>query len=224
MERDADGQSPVRDEIKSKSGLWQNRAVPVVRPPARMEVGELLIRRWRLSDVDPLRLAVAESLDELRPWLIWANGDTGEQAAFLEASVAGWEQGDRFEYGVENPRGQLVAGMGLMRRIGPGGLELGYWVHSAHTGCGIAKLAAARLTAAALELPDIDHVQIHHDRANRRSGAVPAALGFELIEEIAKDTLAPSDTGRDLVWRMRREDFSTSPARILLESADRAGR
>jgi hypothetical protein len=46
-----------------------------------MEVGELLIRRWRLADVEALQHAVAESLRELRPWLAWANGDTSEQRA-----------------------------------------------------------------------------------------------------------------------------------------------
>ncbi len=187
------------------------------RPPARLQIGELVIRRWRLSDADALQVAVTESRDELRPWLIWANDETSEQSSFPEESLRGWEAGDRFEYAIESHQGVLLGSIGLMRRIGPGGLELGYWVHSAHTGRGIAKLAAARLTAAALELSGIDHVEIHHDKANLRSGAVPAALGFVLVEEIDKDTLAPSDTGRDLVWRMWHQDFAASRARALLD-------
>ena len=190
-----------------------------LRPPARMRVGDLTLRRWHLSDVEALQRAVAESLKELRPWLIWANGDTGEQASFLEASVAGWEQGDRFEYGIESPQGQLVGSIGLMQRIGPGGLELGYWVHSAHTGQGIAKLAAAKLTEAAFELPGVEHVEIHHDKGNLRSGAVPEALGFTFVKEIVKYGLAPGDTGRDLIWRLRLEDFPASRAGALLADA-----
>ncbi len=189
-----------------------------------MEVGELVIRRWRLSDVDALQRAVAESLPELSPWLIWADGDPHGESTFLASTAVAWERGERFEYAIENRQGTLLASVGLMRRIGPRGLELGYWVHSAHTGRGIAKLAAAKLTAAGLELPGVDHIEIHHDKANLRSGAVPAGLGFEMIEEIAKETLAPSDTGRDLVWRLRLQDFPASNARALLAAAADRGR
>lgn len=47
-----------------------------------------------------------------------------------------------------------------MARIGPGGLETGYWVHQAHTRRGLATAAAAALTDAALALPGIDRVEI----------------------------------------------------------------
>jgi RimJ/RimL family protein N-acetyltransferase len=188
-----------------------------------MEVGQLVIRRWRLADVEALQRAVSESLQELRPWLAWASAAGSGEGAFLAGSAVGWEQGERFEYGLEDRSGRLIGSMGLMRRIGPGGLELGYWVHSAHTGKGVAKLAAARLTAAALEMPDVDHVEIRHDRNNLPSGAVPAGLGFELVGELDREPLATSDSGHDLIWRLRGEDFQASKARALLAAAERAG-
>lgn len=188
-------------------------------PPARLSAGELLLRRWRAEDVDALQRAVAESIKQLRPWLAWANDQRSAQAAFLEATAAGWEQGERFEYAIENQARELVGSVGLMRRIGPGGLEIGYWVHSAHTRRGIAKLAAAALTSAAFELSWVDHVEIHHDKANLASGAVPAALGFEMIEEIYKPPIAEADSGHDLIWRLTRDDYPGSRALSLLEGA-----
>jgi ribosomal-protein-serine acetyltransferase len=187
------------------------------RPPERFVVGDLLIRRWRSDDVEELQRAVAESLKELRAWLVWADDDMAAQASFLEATAAGWERGERFEYAIEDREGKLLGSVGLMRRIGPGGLEIGYWVHSAHTRRGIAKRAAATLTAAAFGLPWVDHVEIHHDKENLASGSVPAGLGFQMVQEIYKPPMAEADSGRDLLWRLTRDDYPDSRAGSLME-------
>jgi len=92
-----------------------------------------------------------------------------------------------------------------MGRIGPGGLEIGYWVHAAHVRRGIATLAAGALTDAALRLGGVDHVEIHHDEANLASGAVPARLGFRDLGVFrGEPNPAPGGTGRDIRWRMDR--------------------
>jgi ribosomal-protein-serine acetyltransferase len=190
------------------------------RPPARILVGDLVIRRWRSEDLDNVQRAVSESIQQLRPWLAWANDERSAQAEFLEATALGWEQGERFEYAIEDPQGSLLGSAGLMRRIGPGGLEIGYWVHSAHTRRGIAKLAAAALSAAAFRLPWVDHVEIHHDKENLASGAVPAGLGFQMIEEVYKAPMAAADSGHDLIWRLSRDSYPESRARSLVEHAE----
>lgn len=192
-------------------------------PPERLSGGELLLRRWRADDLDALQRAVAESIAQLRPWLAWANEQRVAQAAFLEATALGWVQGERFEYAIEDRRQNLLGSVGMMRRIGPGGLEIGYWVHSAHTRRGIAKLAAAMLTSAAFGLEWVNHVEIHHDKENLASGAVPAGLGYLMIEEVYKPPLAEADSGHDVIWRLTREQFPGSPAAELLERSSDAG-
>ena len=187
-------------------------------PPERLLAGDLVIRRWRPEDADDLQRAVAESIRELRPWLAWANDELAAQVSFLEATAAGWKQGERFEYAIEDQQGNLLGSVGLMRRIGPGGLEIGYWVHSAHTRRGVAKLAVAAVTSAAFALPWVDHVEIHHDRENLASGAVPAGLGFRMIDELYRPPIAAADSGHDLVWRLAREQYPDSPGPALLES------
>jgi ribosomal-protein-serine acetyltransferase len=69
-----------------------------------------------------------------------------------------------------------------MRRIGPGGLEIGYWLHAASTGRGLATAAVAALVGQAFALPDIERVEIVHDQANIASGAIPRRLGFTEIQ------------------------------------------
>ena len=83
-----------------------------------------------------------------------------------------------------------------MARIGDGGLEIGYWVHPGFTGRGVATAAAAALTEAALALPGIDRVEIHHDILNLASGRVPAKLGYDCVGTTATTVeLAPGDSG-----------------------------
>lgn len=186
-----------------------------VRPPERIALGRLELTRWQARDLADLQAAVSASIAELQGWLAWASDDRTAQRAFLETTSRCWEAGERFEYAIRVRTG-VAGGVGLMRRIGPGGLEIGYWVHSAHTGAGLAKLASAALTEAAFELPGVDHVEIHHDEANLASRAIAAGLGFELVERIQKTPAAALETGTDLVWRLDRAAFPAGEARALL--------
>src|SRR5438093_1311993 len=83
-------------------------------------------------------------------------------------------------------------GRGLHRRIGPGGLEIGYWVHVDHVGHGYATTAAGALTTLAFEDPAITHVEIHVEPANAASNRVPEKLGFELVGKKRVEPEAPA--------------------------------
>ena len=99
--------------------------------------------------------------------------------------------------------GRVVGGCGLHRRIARDGLELGYWVHPRFTRRSLATTAAWLLTDAALRLPSITHVEIHHDKANVAS--VPGRLGFGLLAEVPDEIEAPAEIGIECQWRMDRE-------------------
>jgi len=92
-----------------------------------------------------------------------------------------------------------------MARIGPGGLEIAYWVDAAYLRQGFATAAAAALVEAAFALPGIDRVEIVHDEANVASRGVPRKLGFAEVERRPKDgPHTPGESGVDIVWRMTR--------------------
>jgi RimJ/RimL family protein N-acetyltransferase len=171
--------------------------------PERIELGRgLTLRRWRPADAEAQSLAITESLDHLRPWMPWAvPAPLEERRATLARWEAEWERGGDLVFGLF--LGPLVVGgCGLHRRIGPEGLEIGYWVHAAHTRRGYATSASGALTSAALALPGITVVEIHHDRANLASEAVPRRLGFVLVGDYAREPVAPAETGIFRVWRM----------------------
>lgn len=177
------------------------------RPPENLRNGTVGLRRWQAADAELCLRLVTESLDHLRPWMPWATPDYDAAAAtgFLQRCEDEWTAGNGFQYVILD-EGEPAGSAGLMARIDPGGLEIGYWVHTAHTGHGVATAAAAALTKAALALPGIDHVEIHHDRLNLASERVPAKLGYTHVDTRPETRFdrAPADSGISKVWRIAR--------------------
>ncbi|HUC57372.1 MAG TPA: GNAT family N-acetyltransferase [Streptosporangiaceae bacterium] len=179
----------------------------MTRPPEALTHGQVTLRRWRLEDAAELLIAITESLDELRPWMPWAQEYDGDKAAeYLSNSAAQWDSGSDFSYAI-TVGDRIVGSAGLHRRVGDDALEIGYWVHSGWTKRGIATDAAAALTEAALAMPGIMRVEIYHDAANAASGRIPAKLGYtRLGERPARDLgpTAPGQTGIDVIWQITR--------------------
>jgi ribosomal-protein-serine acetyltransferase len=176
-------------------------------PPEVITNAAVTLRRWRPADAELSYRITRESLDHLNPWMAWATPDYSPDSArdFVERCEANWADGAAFQYLIL-VQGEPAGSAGLMARIGAGGLEIGYWVHPAWTGRGVATSAAAALTDAALALPGVDRVEIHHDVLNAASGRVPAKLGYAFIEEVPTDPdmIAPGDAGTSRVWRITR--------------------
>lgn len=162
---------------------------------------ELVLRPWTDADADALNAAIAASRDHLRPFMAWADEAltaTQRRAWFTASADAGHRLFGAWE------RGALVGSVGLHPRIGPGGLEIGYWVHADHVRRGIATELARRACAIAFADPSVTHVQIHHDTHNPASGRVAQALGFTLVGEVPSPAVVPAGSGTDRVWRLER--------------------
>ena len=177
--------------------------------PERIDLGGgPVLRRCHPADADALYLAIVESREHLLPWTPWVTrASLEEERAVLVRWEEQWDGGGELQYGLF--LGPLAVGStALIPRIGPGGLEIGYWVHAAHTRRGYATSAAAALTSVAFTLPGIEMVEIHHDRANLASEGVPRKLGFVLVGEHPRPSSsppAPADSGISRTWRMTRD-------------------
>jgi RimJ/RimL family protein N-acetyltransferase len=173
------------------------------RPPDVLDVGSgVWLRRTHLDDAVGIATAVAESLPGLRRWMPWATEEAARpqtQRTRLEALLPRWDHGSEYQY-VILVHDRVIGSMGLEARIGPRALELGYWLHSEYTGRGIATACARALTGAALELPQVDRVEIHCDEANTRSSAVAQRLGYQLARVEDREITASGETGRSRVW------------------------
>lgn len=179
-------------------------------PATELVDGELTVRRLTVADAPSLDAAVAASVEHLRPWMPWVATEplaVEERIALIERWEGEWSAGANFGFGMF-VGGEVVGACGLHRRIGPGGIEIGYWVRVDRIGAGIATRAARLLVGAAFALDDVVVVEIHHDRANVRSGRVPEKLGFTRVGETADEVSAPGEVGIDVCWRMERADWA----------------
>lgn len=181
---------------------------PGVAPPERIEVEGLILRRWTPDDLQARFDAISQSYEHLHAWMAWIpEPPTLEgQRAWDELRGDGWPDNTGCPYGIfDAVDGSVLGSMGVHDRLGPGGLEIGYWCHVAHTGKGVITRAARELTRILLELDGIDRVEIHCDQANARSAAVPRRLGYRLDRIEDDGVQAPNESGRGMVWIKERE-------------------
>lgn len=185
--------------------------VSSARPPVEIVGRRVVVRRYSLGDAVDLHEAIVDSVQHLVPWMPWASLEPlglSDRERLITDGLERWERGEDFNFGVFED-GTFVGGCGLHRRVGPGGLEIGYWTRFGETGRGIATEAAECLVEAAFSMPAVEFVEVHHDVANQASGRIPQHLGFTLIEEREDGADAPAEAGVERVWRLDRADWTT---------------
>jgi RimJ/RimL family protein N-acetyltransferase len=158
---------------------------------------------------------VSANISHLRPWMPWISHEplsVDDRRNLLVEWEAAFDERRDFAYLVldgEEPAGSA----GLHVRQGAGVLEIGYWVTAERTGKGLATAAARLLLDAALVMPDVNSVEIHHDRANIASGRVAERAGFTRVDTYAREPQAPADTGVAVRWEMVRGEAPSARRR-----------
>jgi RimJ/RimL family protein N-acetyltransferase len=177
------------------------------RPPERLLGGVVELRRHDIGDRTALVAAVNRSLDELRPWMPWAQVPATDESigTFLERSRRAWDAGMEFGYSMRAAKGpddEIVGACGLHLRSQPGVAEIGYWVRSDCTRAGVATAAARALTEAARALSELERVEIHCDGANVASRAVPPKIGYRLdrVDRRPPAPRMPGETDELMIW------------------------
>lgn len=182
------------------------------QPPQRIQTARLVLRGWRPEDAPLLKGAIDASLEHLQSWMRWAMAEPSpletiaeRLAAFADNFAAGRDWG----YGLFTPdERSVIGGTGLHPRIGPGGLEIGYWLHVGHTRRGYATEAAAAMTRTGFEMPDVARMEIRCDPRNLDSAAVPKRLGYRHVQTLVNETVTPSGEPRDtMIWQLTRSEF-----------------
>ena len=188
-------------------------------PPRALRAGWLTCRLIEAGDADYLYEAVLASMDHLRPWMPWVTGYNREMADEYVSKALRGASGQPVREAIYVPtdsESSFLGSFGLHARLGPGALEIGYWVDVRHTCRGVGTLSAALLTEAAFSITDVERVEIHHDEANRTSGAIPERLGYERLASRRREPEAPGEVGIEVPWRMLRSSWPSSEAAKLL--------
>jgi RimJ/RimL family protein N-acetyltransferase len=177
------------------------------------------VRCWEPRDAPLLKEAVDSSLEHLRPWLPWAWEDPQPLEAkveLLRGFRGRFDLGQDFVYGIfPRDESRALGGTGFHTRRGEGIFEIGYWIRADAANNGFATEATAALTRVALELCEVQRVEIRVDPENAPSLVIPRKLGF--VEE---GTLRHAAHGHDgtpleadaVVFGLLRGDLGGSPA------------
>lgn len=174
--------------------------------PAQLGDDRVTLRRWVPHDAAVLHRLVRDNLAHLEPWMPWIAFEPFSLPArrtLIEGWERAWAAGGDVLYAIEVD-GEAVGSCGLHRRLGPEGLELGYWVAEAHQGRGVATAVVEVLTAGALALEGIEAAQIVCDEANAASRRVAEKAGYVVASTGVRTPTAPGECGTFVVYRTRR--------------------
>jgi RimJ/RimL family protein N-acetyltransferase len=184
--------------------------------PFRIETARL-----RLCSLGPEHAAQVQSVvtankEHLQVWLPWVRSEPLTFEARLELlrgmrhNFAG---GIDFVYGIfESSSGDYVGGAGLHRRLGPGALEIGYWIAAEREGRGLVTEAVAALVIASFELMTMERLEIRCSPANVRSRKVAERAGFRFAGKVEMGGFSGTGELEDkLAWALDAREYVAHP-------------
>jgi RimJ/RimL family protein N-acetyltransferase len=186
--------------------------------PRRIETERFVLRCYETADAPLLKDAIDTSVEHLRPFSVWLSDEPpslDDQVGVIERFREAFESSEAFVYGIFDPGERtLLGGTGLHARVGPGGLEIGYFVRASATRRGIATESTAVLTRIGFEVCGADRMEIRIDPNNTRSFGIPQKLGFPVEATLRRRLPARAgETLRDVVIHtLFREDYDPSIA------------
>jgi len=200
------------------------------RVPHRIETDRLTLRRYRADDAEQMSRVILASKDHLATFMPWARAEPlspVDRAELLDRFVADYDEGRDFAMGIfTRDTDTYVGGTGFHARLGPGALEIGYWISSDNQGKGYISEAVLALTQVALVLVGAERVEIHHVPENIASRAVPRRCGYsydgrELTLMPGVEGVEPTDIWSATTENLSREPLASAPLPRAFDAADR---
>lgn len=169
--------------------------------PESFESEHLLIRAPLWGDGIKLNEAVIESINELKPWMPWAQTiPTVEEseAVIRRARFKYLERTDLMMLLILKDTGQLIGSSGLHRIDWQSRkFEIGYWVRTAYSGKGYVSEAVEAITNFAVQKLKANRIEIRCDSRNLRSARVAERLDYMLEGVLRNEKCAVDGSLRD---------------------------
>ena len=164
--------------------------------------GKVILRPYRMSDVDNLYQAVRESIKEMGVWLPFAheNYAVKESKDWIKKRAREWKKGLMYDFAVFDAKdGTLIGGCGF-NGIGKENRQanLGYWVRTSRTGRGVATAATLLLARWAFEALKLTRIEIGVAVGNERSLRVAEKVGAK-HEGVLRNRITIRDKVHDAV-------------------------
>ena len=159
--------------------------------PFELTAERLSLRSPRVRDAPQLRAAIAESLDELRPWMAWADRVPSLVEAETNCTLAEVAFAEGSDYRLHlflKGSDTLIGGSGFHNvDWSVPKVEIGYWVRTPFGGRGYITEAVAAITRHALTVLKANRVEIRMSSRNLRSRRVAERLGFSFEGILGND-------------------------------------
>ncbi len=173
--------------------------------PERLQTERFILRCPRRGDGAAINAAICATLDDLRPWLPWAQAAPllDESEIYCRRHQARFQLREDLPYFIferepDGSEGVLVGSAGLhridwtVRRF-----EIGYWRRAGLPGHGIATEAVRALSRMAFDCLDARRVEVRMDDSNLPSRKVAERAGFTFEGLLRQDTLTAAGVPRD---------------------------
>lgn len=160
--------------------------------PESFESERLLLRAPLWGDGEDVNAAVIESIEELRPWMPWAQNIPAVEETeknMRRARIQFLERTDLRLHLFHKETGQLIGCSGLHRIDWKSRkFEIGYWVRTSCSKQGYITEAVDAITNFAIQELQANRIEIRCDSRNIRSARVAERSGFALDGILRKDT------------------------------------
>ena len=173
--------------------------------PERIDTPRLVLRCPRAGDGAALNAAVCVSIDELRPWMPWAQAapTPSESEAWCRRMAARFMLREELtllilERGADGSEAELVGCCGLHHiDWSVPCFEIGYWRRTGRGGCGFVTEAVQALDRLAFGQLGARRVEIRMDARNVCSVRVAERAGFAFEGVLQSNAVATDGSPRD---------------------------
>jgi RimJ/RimL family protein N-acetyltransferase len=177
--------------------------------PDSFETGRLTIRSPMPGEGAELQAAVVETLDELRPWMHWADHPPTieEEEELVRRGRARFLRREDLPLLLFLKGTHTLVGASDLHRIDwrVPRFEIGYWVRRCFARQGYITEAVRGITRFAFGTLGARRVEIRCDARNARSQGVARRAGFELEATLRKHMVAADGVLRDTLIFVRLE-------------------
>lgn len=154
----------------------------------------LFIRKPMPGDGNVVFEAIQASLNELKPWMPWANREQTEEDVEVnmrEAHAKFLTREDLRFHIFNRETGQFIGATGLHRMNWDlPKFEIGYWIDTRCSGKGYITESTQAITEFTFNELNAKRVEIRCDSKNSKSRAIPEKLGFTLEGILKNDGIS----------------------------------
>jgi RimJ/RimL family protein N-acetyltransferase len=138
------------------------------------------LRKLTNDDADALAEAVAESVTEIAPWMVWCTAaySKADALSWISGTIEGHREGRSHEFAVLDSDGTLAGccGVNHINRVDRFA-NIGYWTRTSRSGRGIAAEAVTQLVSWAFANTELNRLEIVAAVGNVRSQRVAEKVG-----------------------------------------------